>query len=138
MKSHLKRGLKVELPVVVSSWMKPKLEGLVRHPLYATWAMVYHMETASRMLLAPYLEDKEEAVGGGVLVKHLHPVGMNAHIRIVATLVRVSGKKIYTRLEVIHKNRKIGEGSTVQVVMSRSRFAKILRETRQRGKHGHG
>jgi len=45
----------------------------VRHPLYATWAMVYHMETVSRMLLAPYLEPHEEAVGGGVLVKHLRP-----------------------------------------------------------------
>ena len=138
MKSQLKRGMKVELPAIVAPWMKPRLEGLVRHPLYSTWAMVYHMETASRMLLAPYLEDKDEAVGAGVLVKHLQPVGMNAHIRIVATLVKVTGKKVYTKLEVFHKNRKIGEGSHLQVVMSRSRFARLLRETRQRSKHGHG
>ena len=138
MKAQLKRGIKVELPAVVQPWMKPRLEGLVRHPLYATWAMVYHMETASRMLLAPYLEDKEEAIGAGVLVKHLQPVGIHAHIRITATLVRIKGKKIYTRLEVFHKNRKIGEGSHLQVVMSRSRFARLLQETRRRGKHGHG
>ena len=138
MKSHIKRGIKVELPTVVKPWMKPKLEGLVRHPLYSTWAMVYHMETASRMLLAPYLEDKEEAVGAGVLVKHLQPAPMNAHIRVVATLVKVSGKKVYTRLQVFHKNRKIGEGSHLQVVMSRSRFARLLQDARRRGKHGHG
>ncbi len=138
MKSHLKRGMKVELPAVVRAWMKPKLEGLVKHRLYSTWAMVYHMETAARMLLAPYLHDNEEAVGAGVLVKHLRPVGINAHIRVVATLVKVQGAKVYTRLEVFHKNRKIGEGSTAQVVMSRRRFAKLLQETRRRSKHGHG
>lgn len=138
MKPHLKRGLKIELPVVVKAWMKPKLEGLVRHRLYATWAMVYHMETVSRMLLAPYLDDNEEAVGAGVLVKHMQAVGINAHIRVVGTLVRLRGNKVYTRLEVYHKNRKIGEGSTVQVVMSRSRFARLLQETRKRKKHGHG
>ena len=138
MKSHFHRGTKVELPAVVRPWMKPHLEGLVRHRLYSTWAMVYHMETAARMLLAPQLEDHEEAVGAGVLVKHLSPVAIKAHIRIVATLARVQGSKVYTRLEVFHKNRKIGEGSHLQVVMSRSRFAGLLRETRKGGRHGHG
>lgn len=138
MKINLRRGLKVELPVVVRPWMKPSLEGLVRHRLYSTWAMVYHMETAARMLLAPYLEKNEEAVGAGVLVKHLRPVGINAHIRVACTLVRVSGSRVYTRLDVYHKNRKIGEGSHLQVVMSRTRFARLLLETRARGKHGHG
>jgi predicted thioesterase len=138
MKPHLKRGIKIELPVTVKAWMKPKLEGLVKHRLYSTWAMVYHMETVSRMLLAPFLEENEEAVGGSVLVKHLRPVGVNAHIRVVGTLVRIRGPRIYARLEVYHKNRKIGEGSTLQVVMSRSRFARLLQETRKHGKHGHG
>lgn len=138
MKPHLKRGIKIELPVTVKAWMKPKLEGLVKHRLYSTWAMVYHMETVSRMLLAPFLEDNEEAVGGSVLVKHLQPVGVNAHIRVVGTLVRIRGPRIYARLEVYHKNRKIGEGSTLQVVMSRGRFARLLQETRKHGKHGHG
>ena len=138
MKPFLRPGLRVELPVVVKAWMKPNLEGLVRHPLYSTWAMVYHMETASRMLLAPYLEETEEAVGAGVLVKHLSPVGMRAHIRVVCTLVRLRGPRVYTRLEVYAKNRKIGEGSHLQVVMTRGRFARLLREARQRARRGYG
>ena len=138
MKSHFKRGIKVELPIKVAPWMKPKLEGLVKHPLYSTWAMVYHMETASRMLLAPYLEDNEEAVGGAVLVKHLRPAGMHAHLRVIATLVRCRDTKVYTRLEVWDKSRKIGEGSHVQVVMSRRRFARLLQEARRRSKNGQG
>lgn len=128
MKAGFKVGIKVDLPATVKPWMKPQLEGLVSHRLYATWAMVYHMETASRMLLAPYLEDAEEAVGAGVLIKHLRPAAVGAPLHIVCTLVRVRDSRVYCRLAVFSKNRKIGEGSTLQVVMPRSRFAKLLRE----------
>lgn len=131
MKAGFKVGIKVDLPATVKPAMKPHLEGLVSHRLYATWAMVYHMETASRMLLAPYLEPSEEAVGAGVLIKHLRPARIGAPLHIVCTLVRVRGTRVYTRLAVYSKNRKIGEGSVLQVVMTRSRFAKIVRESRQ-------
>lgn len=130
MRPGLKTGHTVDMPAKVEKHMRPHLQGLVKHPLYATWAMVYHMETASRMLLAPYLEPHEEAVGGGVLVKHLRPARIGAPLHVVAKLVRVRGSRVYTRAEVHSRGRKIGEGSVLQVVMSRSRFAKLLRETR--------
>lgn len=131
MRPGFKVGIKVDLPASVKPSMKPHLEGLVSHRLYATWAMVYHMETASRMLLAPYLEPNEEAMGAGLLVKHLRPARVGAPLHIVSTLARVRGYRVYTRLEVFSKNRKIGEGSMLQVVMSRSRFARLIREARR-------
>ncbi len=130
MKPGFKTGITVDLPATVKPSMKPHLEGLVGHRLYATWAMVYHMETASRMLLAPYLEADEEAVGAGILVKHLRPARIGAPLHIVCTLVRVRGPRVYTRLAVYSKHRKIGEGSACQVVMSRGRFARLIREAR--------
>lgn len=130
MKPGFKTGITVDLPAVVKPSMKPHLEGLVAHRLYATWAMVYHMETASRMLLAPYLEPHEEAVGGGVLVKHLRAARVGAPLHITATLVRVRGNRVYTRMGVYSRHRKLGEGSMVQVVMTRSRFVRLLREAR--------
>ena len=130
MKAGFRVGIKVDLPAIVKPSMKPHLEGLVAHRLYATWAMVYHMETASRMLLAPYLDAGEEAVGGGVLVKHLRPARVGAPLHIVCTLVRVRGPKVYTRIEVFSKGKKVGEGSVVQFVMTRGRFAKLIREAR--------
>ena len=130
MRTGLKAGLTVDMPAKVERHMRPHLQGLVRHPLYATWAMVYHMETASRMLLAPYLEPHEEAVGGGGLIKHLRPARIGAPLHVVARLVRVRGSRVYTRAEIHSRGRKLGEGSILQVVMSRSRFAKLLRETR--------
>jgi predicted thioesterase len=132
MKPGFRVGIKVDLPATVKPSMKPHLEGLVSHRLYATWAMVYHMETASRMLLAPYLCHDEEAVGGGVLVKHLRPARVGAPLHIRATLVRARGTRVFTKIEVFSKNRKIGEGSMVQVVMSRTRFAKLIQEARKR------
>ncbi|MBI5630501.1 MAG: thioesterase [Elusimicrobia bacterium] len=130
MKPGFKVGLKVDMPAVVKPSMKPYLEGLVSHRLYATWAMVYHMETASRMLLAPYLEPSEEAVGAGVLVKHLRPARLGSPLHVVGTLVRVRGSRVYSRIEVFTRHRKVGEGSTMQVVMSRARFARLLKEAR--------
>ncbi|OGR95641.1 MAG: hypothetical protein A2V88_14350 [Elusimicrobia bacterium RBG_16_66_12] len=130
MRTGLKVGLTVDMPARVEKHMKPHLQGQVRHPLYATWAMVYHMETVSRMLLAPYLEAHEEAAGGGVLVKHLRPARVGAPLHVTAKLVRVRGNRIYTRTEVHSRGRKLGEGSVLQVVMSRSRFAKLLQEAR--------
>ncbi len=130
MKSGFRVGLTVDMPAKVEKHMKPHLEGLVRHPLYATWAMVYHMETASRMLLAPYLEEHEEAVGGGVLVKHLRPARVGAPLHVTAKLVRVKGSRVFTRAEVHSRGRKLGEASVVQVVLTRPQFAKLLREAR--------
>lgn len=130
MRPGLRVGHTVDMPAKVEKHMRPHLQGLVRHPLYATWAMVYHMETVSRMLLAPYLEEHEEAVGGGVLVKHLRPARIGAPLHVTAKLVRVRGTRVYTRAEVHTRGRKIGEGSVLQVVMSRSRYAKLLREAR--------
>ncbi len=130
MRAGFKVGMMVDMPAKVERHMKPHLQGLVRHPLYATWAMVYHMETASRMLLASYLEPHEEAVGGGILVKHLRPARVGAPLHVVARLVRVRGSRVYTRVEIHSRGRKLGEGSIVQVVMTRSHFAKLLREAR--------
>ena len=130
MRAGFKVGMMVDMPAKVERHMKPHLQGLVRHPLYATWAMVYHMETAARMLLAPYLDADEEAVGGAVLVKHLRPARIGAPLHVVARLVKVKGARIFARTEVHSRGRKIGEGSVLQVVMSRTRFAKLLQEAR--------
>lgn len=130
MRPGLKVGMKIDLPATVKPSMKPHLEGLVTHRLYATWAMVYHMETVSRMLLAPYLEPIEEAVGGAVLVKHMKAARIGAPLHIVCKLVRYRYPRVYTKVEVFSKDRKIGEGSVLQVVVTRGRFARMLRETR--------
>lgn len=132
MKKGFRPGLRAELKAVVRPWMRPRLEGLVRHRLYSTWAMVYHMETAARMLLAPYLEPREEAVGAAVEVRHLAAAAPGATVRVTAALSRVRGRRVWVRLAAYDKKRKIGEGVHLQVVMPRERFARLTRDALRR------
>ncbi|MBI3548761.1 MAG: hypothetical protein HY078_06975 [Elusimicrobia bacterium] len=124
---RLAAGKTVELRARVRPWMRPRLEGLVRHRLYSTWAMAYHMETAARKLLAPALDPGEEAVGGGLRVRHLAPAPIGAVVRVVCRLAGVRRGRVRTRLDVYLKNHKIGEGEHLQVVMPRARFETLGR-----------
>ena len=125
MNPGLRRGNRIELKVTVKPWMRPRLGGMVGHKLYATWAMVYHMEVAARRLLQPYLEDDEEAVGAGVVLEHLAPAPIGAEVRLVCIISRVKKNKIYCHLDAYWKTRKIGRGSHLQVVMSRRQFENL-------------
>ncbi|MBI4386997.1 MAG: thioesterase [Elusimicrobia bacterium] len=107
--------------------MKPRLEGLVRHPLYSTWAMAYHMEVAARKLLVPYLENTEEAVGAAISIRHLEPAPIGAELNIRCTLEHVRDNRVVARLEVRSGKRKLGDGTHLQIVMSRERFRRLSR-----------
>jgi predicted thioesterase len=131
MKPGLKRGSRVEHYAKVRSWMRPHLDGLVRHPLYSTWAMAYHCEVAARKLLAPYLDPDEEAVGAGLVLEHLAPAPVGGEVRLVCILSRMKKNRLYTHLDVYWKNRKIGRGSHLQVVMPRRRFEALVHGTKE-------
>ena len=136
MKPGLRRGDRVEIQVTVRPWMRPRLDGKVRHRLYATWAMVYHMEVAARRLLAPFIEADEEAVGAGVALEHLAAAPIGAEVRIVCIASRVKKNKVYCHLDAYWKSRKIGRGSHAQVVMSKRRFESLVRHEPPTNGHG--
>lgn len=74
MKPGLQPGATAELEVTVEDSMVARFDSLgLVHPVYATWAMVRHMEEASRKLILPYLGPDEDAVGWLVEVVHLAP-----------------------------------------------------------------
>jgi len=138
MKAGLKRGVRAVHEAKVRSWMRPRIGGTSRYPLYATWAMVYHLEMASRKVLDPFLDPQEEAVGAAVAVEHIAPVPVGSIVRVVCTVSRVRRTKIYCHLDVYWKNRKIGRASTLQVVMPRKRFEAIVRRVGSFSGNGHG
>lgn len=136
MRPGLKRGMRVEHLTKVRSWMRPHLDGLVRHPLYSTWAMAYHCEVAARKLLAPFLDPEEEAVGAGLVIEHLAPAPVGGEVRLVCIVSKIVRNRVYCHLDVYWKNRKIGRGSHLQVVMPRRRFEALVHGTRE-WPHGH-
>ena len=92
--------------------------GLV-HPVYATWMMVKHMEEASRKVILPFLEEDEDAVGHAVQVVHLAPTPVGMRVRVRAILERVDGRRIHCRTEAANERERIGEGTTIQILVSR-------------------
>ena len=130
MREGLAPGAEAQVTVTVTDDMLARFEelGLV-HPVYSTWSMVRHMELASRKVILPYLEAGEEAVGYSVSVTHLAPTPAGATVTARARLVRVDGNQIVCAVSAHNGSTTIGEGTTVQVVVSaaglRVRFDEI-------------
>jgi fluoroacetyl-CoA thioesterase len=128
MREGLVPGAAAELRVTVSDAMTVIFEELGRvHPVYATWMMVKHMEEAGRMVILPFLDADEDAVGYAIDVVHLAPTPVGSRVRARAVLERVDGRRIHCRVDAHNEHEKIGEGRTVQVVLSRARLAERFR-----------
>jgi predicted thioesterase len=128
MRGGLVPGTTGEVEITVTEAMVAHFEelGLV-HPVYATWTMVKHMEEASRKVILPFLEEDEDAVGHAVQVVHLAPTPVGMRVRVRAALERVDGRRIHCRIEATNERERIGEGSTIQIVVSRRRLREQFR-----------
>jgi predicted thioesterase len=128
MRDGLVPGRTGEVEITVTPAMVAQFDelGLV-HPVYATWTLVKHMEEASRKMLLPFLEEDEEAVGHAVNVVHLAPTPVGMRVRVRAVLDRVDGRRIHCRLEASNERERIGEGTTIQIVVSRTRLREQFR-----------
>jgi predicted thioesterase len=123
MKPGLQPGATGEVTIVVTQAMLAWFEELgIIHPVYATWAMVRHMELASRKVILPFLEAGEDAVGHSVNVTHFAPSPLGARITVRATLTGVEGNRIYCRVEAFNGKEQIGAGETVQVLLPRAQL----------------
>ncbi len=120
MKPGLTPGASAEVAVVVDESMVARFDqlGLV-HRVYSTWSLVKHMEEASRKLILPYLEPHEDAVGYAVEVVHLAPTLVGMRVVVRATLERIEGRRVYTRVEAFNEETKIGKGRHVQALVPR-------------------
>jgi len=127
MKEGLVPGTTGEAAIMVTQAMLAWFEelGLV-HPVYATWAMVRHMELASRKVILPFLELHEDAVGHSVAVTHFAPTPLGGKVTARATLLRVEGHRIICAVEAFNEQEKIGAGETVQVVLPRAQLDRRL------------
>lgn len=118
MREGLRPGAEASVTISVTDDMVARFEelGLV-HPVYSTWSMVRHVELASRKVILPYLEPDEEAVGYSVSVTHLAPTPVGATVTARARLVRVDGNQVICEVTANRGTTKIGEGTTVQVIL---------------------
>ncbi len=117
-------GHRAEVVVTVTDDMVAWFEELgVVHRVYSTWAMVRHLELASRKVILPFLEPEEDAVGHSVSVTHFAPTPVGARVTARATLLRLEGNRIVCALEAFNEREKIGAGENVQIVLPRATLA---------------
>jgi fluoroacetyl-CoA thioesterase len=121
-------GTEATVEDVVTSEMRPAFGGQVVHPVYGTSAMVYHMEWAARRVILPYLEDDEEGVGTGVMVRHLHPAPVGAIISARATCTRFEQNIVVCSVQVWQGEQLLGDGEVEQRILSRASLHDMFTE----------
>jgi len=133
MREGLITGTTGAVEITVTEAMVARFDdlGLV-HPVYATWMMVKHMEEASRKVILPFLEEDEDAVGHAVQVVHLAPTPVGMRVRVRAVLDRIDGRRIYCRTDATNERERIGEGTTIQLLVSRHTLRERFRPVGER------
>jgi fluoroacetyl-CoA thioesterase len=94
----------------------------------ATPVLVMVIANAALAALEPYLEPRETAVGTGVDLRHLAPVGM----RLIgeASVTRVEGQRVEFRVSVADEFGQIGAGSHERLVVDAALMERVVEAKR--------
>jgi len=132
-KQGLQPGAEAAVTITVTPEMVATFEELGPvHPLYATWSMVRHLELACRKIILPYLEPGEDAVGHSISIAHLAPTGIGERVTARARLIEIDGRRIVCAVEASNEHERIGEGTQVQMLVSKDRLASRIEQLRRR------
>jgi fluoroacetyl-CoA thioesterase len=107
-------GEEASLEVTVTEEMLVDLGGRRIHPVYATVAMVLHMEQAARMLVEPHFGPGEDATGYRVSVTHERPARVGERLRVTARVTGIDDRSCQSEQEVHGPAGRVGYGTMVQ------------------------
>ena len=117
MKDTFKPGVLVRTQTPVTSAMLPVLDGSVVFPVVTTAELVRLMESATRRLIGPYLDDDEEALGVQISVEHL---------ATTAELIEYRHQRARIDVAVFDGERLIATGVHIHRVMSKERVLRAI------------
>jgi predicted thioesterase len=122
-----KVGIKQEVIVRVDEQMCIDFLGSDARVL-STPSMVNAIEMVCRDMVKPYLDADHDTVGVMVNVKHIAPTPAGMDIRIIATLVKVDGKRLEFKAEVYDDVEKVGEATHERYIINRTAFTYKIKE----------
>lgn len=93
-------------------------------PVYATPAMICHMELAAFKLAEAH---GHQTVGTKVNISHLRACKAGTEVTVTAELVEVDGRRLEYSIKVEDKDGLIGEGTHQRFVIDPERFMARLR-----------
>lgn len=128
MKPTLRPGSSAEVRFVVTEAMCPHFDGVLKHPVCATWTIVHQMEVAGRKLLEPHLEGAEEGIGAHISVDHVSPARIGATVSVRATATECASRKLVAAVEAFCGDRLLARGRFVQIILPKARLAALFDE----------
>ncbi|UCD89157.1 MAG: thioesterase family protein [Desulfobacterales bacterium] len=92
--------------------------------VYATRAMVGHIEEVCADLVLSHLGEGEQTVGTGMTFKHMAATPLGMKVRFTATLTKVDGPKLVFEVEGFDEVDKIGEATHYRFIINADKFNK--------------
>ena len=120
----MKQGEKYTLVRTVADNETAEILGSGGLPVYATPAMICHMELASYELAAQY---GHQTVGTKVNISHLRACKAGTEVTITAELTEVDGRRLEYNVKVEDNDGLIGEGAHQRFVIDPERFMSKLK-----------
>jgi predicted thioesterase len=90
--------------------------------VYATRAMVGHIEEVCADLVLSHLREGEQTVGTGMTFKHMAATPLGMKVRYTATLTKVDGPKLAFEVEGFDEVDKIGEATHYRFIINAEKF----------------
>ena len=90
--------------------------------VYATRAMVGHIEEVCADLVRPYLKEGEQTVGTGMKFKHMAATPLGMKVRYNAKLTAVDGSKLAFEVEGFDEVDKIGVATHHRFIINAEKF----------------
>ena len=90
--------------------------------VYATRAMVGHIEEVCSEMVFPYLKEGQQTVGTGMTFKHMAATPLGMKVRYTATLMKVDGPKLVFEVEGFDEVDKIGEATHYRFIINAEKF----------------
>jgi fluoroacetyl-CoA thioesterase len=90
--------------------------------VYATRAMVGHIEEVCADLVLPYLGEGEQTVGTGMKFKHMAATPLGMKVRYNAKLTEIDGPKLTFEVEGFDEVDKIGEATHQRFIINADKF----------------
>lgn len=90
--------------------------------VYATRAMVGHIEEVCADMVLPHLGEGEQTVGTGMKFKHMAATPLGMKVRYSAKLTAVDGPKLTFEVEGFDEIDKIGEATHQRFIINAEKF----------------
>ncbi len=126
MKTELSIGLKGNMDIEVAMHHTAAHYGSGLIEVYATPAMIGHLENTAQQSVQKYLPDGYITVGISIEVKHLKATPVGKKVSCFTTLTAVEDRKLIFSLKAFDEDGEIGNGTHERFIVHKEKFFKKI------------